>query len=54
MAKIHEETISIKISQLVRDGQEPEPCANDTVVDALAEVAQELVGTGAIVEIVKE
>lgn len=51
MAKIHEEVLVIKISQLVKDDLNPVARATDEVVAALAQVAEELVGSGAIVEI---
>lgn len=54
MAKIHEEIIAIKISQLVKDDAEPAARATDDVVAALAQVTEELVGAGAIVEIIKD
>ena len=51
MAKIHEEILVIKISQLIKDGVEPTTRATDDVTTALAQVAEELVGPGVIVEI---
>lgn len=51
MAKIHEEVLVIKISQLVKDEIKPEIRATDEVVAALVQVAEELVGSGVIVEI---
>lgn len=51
MAKIHEEVIVIKISQLVKEGIDPTARATDEVVVALAQVAEELVGAGTVVEI---
>ena len=51
MAKIQEEIVLIKISQLTRDGSEAAPRINEDVITALAQVAEELVGPGAVVEI---
>lgn len=51
MAKIHEEILVIKIAQLVKNDQDPAARATDEVVTALAQVAEELVGAGVIVEI---
>jgi hypothetical protein len=51
MAKIQEEIIVIKISQLVKNDDESAPRATAEVVAALAQVAEELVGAGAVVEI---
>lgn len=53
MAKIYEEAIVIKLSKLVKDNGSIEVIANDEVVQALEAVAQELVGTGIIVEVEK-
>lgn len=54
MAKIHEEIIAIKVSQLVKDSDNPKLLISDDVTAALAQVTEELVGAGAIVEIIKE
>lgn len=51
MAKIQEEVVVIKISQLVKDGTESAPRVTDDITQALAQVAEELVGAGAVVEI---
>jgi histone H3/H4 len=51
MAKIHEEILIIKFSQLVKDGAESAPRATEDVITALTQVAEELIGAGVIVEI---
>jgi hypothetical protein len=51
MAKIQEEIIIIKFSQLVKDGQDSAGRVTDDVAAALAQVAEELVGAGVVVEI---
>jgi hypothetical protein len=51
MAKIQEEIIVIKFSQLVKDGSDTQPRVTDEVSAALAQVAEELVGAGVVVEI---
>ena len=51
MAKIHEEIIVIKISKLVKNGESAATLANPEVIEALASVAEELCGAGAIVEV---
>lgn len=51
MAKIQEEVIVIRVSQLVREGKESAPRVTEDVEQALVQVAEELVGTGAVVEI---
>jgi hypothetical protein len=53
MAKIQEEIIVIKISQLVKEGTESHPRVTEDVTAALVQVAEELVGSGAVVEIEK-
>jgi hypothetical protein len=50
MAKIHEEIIIIKLSKLVKEGTDVATVATDDVVAALASVAEELAGSGVIVE----
>lgn len=51
MAKITEEIIVIKISQLTKDDADTQPRATEEIVQALAQVAEELVGAGAVVEV---
>ena len=52
MAKIQEEEIIvIKVSQLVKDGNDCAPRVTEDVTQALVQVAEELVGAGAVVEI---
>lgn len=51
MAKIQEEIIVIKFSQLVKDGEESTGRVTEDVTAALIQVAEELVGAGVIVEI---
>ena len=55
MAKIVEELIAIRVSSLYRDNSEPEnPLFTEEVIAALENVISDLVGKGAIVEIIKE
>ncbi len=55
MAKIVEELIAIRVSSLYRDNSEPEnPLFTEEVIAALESVISDLVGKGAIVEIIKE
>jgi hypothetical protein len=51
MAKIHEEIIIIKISKLVKDTDAAGTIATPELVDSLQAVAEELVGSGTIVEV---
>jgi len=50
MAKIHEEIVVIKLSKLVRDSDAGTEIATDDIVSALQSVAEELAGTGVVVE----
>lgn len=50
MAKIQEEVIVIKLSKLVKDNGDIAAIATDDIISALASVAEELAGTGIIVE----
>lgn len=52
MAQIHSENIVITLSTLTKDTDANRPVlANDDVRSALEQVAQELVGSGVIVEV---
>jgi hypothetical protein len=51
MAKIHEEIIVIKFSQIVKDDAQPAVRVTEELTQALTQVAEELVGAGVIVEI---
>jgi hypothetical protein len=51
MAKIQEEIIVIKFSQLVREDTAAPARVTEDVTAALVQVAEELVGTGVVVEI---
>lgn len=51
MAKIQQEIIMIKVSQIARDDETVPPAVTEDIAQALAQVAQELVGSGAVVEL---
>lgn len=51
MAKIHEEIVVIKISKLVKETDNPGSVATPELIDSLQAVAEELVGSGVIVEV---
>lgn len=51
MAHIHEEVIIIKISQLVKNDEQPTARVTSDVTAALASVAEELLGAGVVVEV---
>jgi hypothetical protein len=55
MARIHEEVIIIKLSKLVKDNEDVQDGSLSSIetITALEQVAQELVGSGTIVEIEK-
>jgi hypothetical protein len=50
MAKIHEEIVLIKLSKLVKESDAGTEIATDDIVTALQSVAEELAGTGVVVE----
>lgn len=51
MAKLHEEIIVIKFSKLVRDSEQAESVSSGEFLANLQAVAEELAGSGVIVEI---
>jgi len=51
MAKIHEEIVVIKLSKLIKDTENVGTLADNDTVASLEQVAQELVGSGVIVEV---
>ena len=51
MAQIIEENIVIRVSRLARDGGESSGVVTAEMLQALEQVAQELVGEAAIVEV---
>ena len=53
MAKINEDAIIIKVSELVRDDQNAGIILDNDTIAQLEAVVQELVGPGKIVEIVR-
>lgn len=50
MAKVQEEIIVIKLSKLVKDGADAESAVTDELLATLTTVAEELVGSGVVVE----
>lgn len=50
MAKIHEEIVVLKISKLVKSGQDTALVTEETIA-ALEQVAQELLGDSVVVEV---
>lgn len=54
MAKIVEDIVIIKLSKLVKDSDSGTEIINGDQVQALEQVAQELVGESVIVEVVRD
>ena len=50
MAKIHEETVVITLSKLIKDSDAGTEIATADIVAALQSVAEELAGAGVVVE----
>ena len=50
MAKILEEIVVIKLSKLIKDSESGSELASDEFVSALQSVAEELAGTGTVIE----
>jgi hypothetical protein len=50
MAKVHEETVVITLSKLIKDTDAVGEIATPDIVAALQSVAEELVGAGVVVE----
>ena len=54
MAKIQEEVIVITVSKLIKNDEDgANPIVNDDVLQALSSVAEELLGSGVVVEVNK-
>lgn len=54
MAKIHEETVVITLSKLIREQDTtPQDLASNEICDALQAVAEQLLGDGIVVEVVR-
>ena len=51
MAKINEQKITIKLSQLVRDGEEQTEILKDEMLVALIEAIQEMAGSSILIEV---
>ncbi len=51
MAKIHEEIIIIKLSTLTKEGKKLPELATDELLESLLSVAEELAGSGVVVEL---
>ena len=54
MAKINEDMVVIKVSELLKDSDSESPIMDEEFVGTLEGVVQELVGAGKLIEIIKE
>ncbi len=54
MAKLNEDMVVIKVSELLKDGADEAQVLSEDVISNLEAVVQELVGEGKLVEIIKE
>lgn len=54
MAKMNEDMVVIKVSELIRDDQESAGILNHEIVSTIEEAVQALVGAGRLVEIIKD
>ena len=54
MAKLNEEIIVIKVSELLKDNDEVTKILDDDMVTNLEAVIQEIAGAGKLVEIIRE
>ena len=54
MAKLNEEMIVIKVSELLKDNDEVTKILDDDMVTNLEAVIQEIAGAGKLVEIIRE
>ena len=51
MAKLSTETLTINLSRLVKNNEEPQTSISEDLIQSLEQVAQELVGQQVVVEI---
>ncbi len=51
MAKVQEQNVVITVSKLVKNDDQVQPLVAQDVLDALASVAEELLGNGVVVEV---
>ncbi len=53
MAKVHEEVAVITVSKLIKNDEAGDEIITEDIIAALASVAEELLGTGVVVEVNK-
>tara|TARA_Y100000114_G_C11510270_1_gene208652 strand:- start:7 stop:183 length:177 start_codon:yes stop_codon:yes gene_type:complete len=54
MAKLNEDMVVIKVSELLKDSDEHRKILNQEIVNTIEQAVQELVGAGKLVEIIQE
>tara|TARA_B100001057_G_scaffold364681_1_gene367598 strand:- start:4204 stop:4380 length:177 start_codon:yes stop_codon:yes gene_type:complete len=54
MAKLNEDMVVIKVSELLKDTDEQRKIMNPDIVNTIEAAVQELVGPGKLVEIIQE
>ena len=54
MAKLNEDMVVIKVSELLKDSDEHRKILNQEIVNTIEAAVQELVGAGKLVEIIQE
>ena len=54
MAKMNEDMVIIKVSELLKDSDKGRKILNHEIVSTIEGAVQELVGTGKLVEIIQE
>ena len=54
MAKLNEDMLVIKVSELLKDNDENRKILNQDIVSTIEAAVQELVGPGKLVEIIQE
>jgi len=54
MAKLNEDMVIIKVSQLLKDSDESSKILDHEIVSTIEAAVQELVGAGMLVEIIQE
>ena len=54
MAKMNEDMVIIKVSELLKDSDEGRKILNHEIVSTIEAAVQELVGAGKLVEIIQE
>ena len=54
MAKLNEDMVVIKVSELLKDSDEQRKIMNSEIVNTIEAAVQELVGPGKLVEIIQD